>query len=169
MNYKKLLVDLLTVALLAVAFGLAYFTGLVGDSTTGEPMLDLKVFSLIAVGGVLVLMAVGSVTELISRVKNDTVTWSFTAFMALQVVAFVGMCAIVIGLNSGAFAASSPWIRGLFLSFAAIELVGYVQAVLYTNTMDSVLGPDEDEDEDEADDYDEESSADDEDEAQQEA
>lgn len=147
MNYKKLLVDLVTVILLAAAFGLAYYTGLVGDSATGEPMLDLKVFSLIAVVGSLVLMAVGSVSELISRVKNDTVTWSFTAFMAVQVVAFVGMCAVIIGLNSGAFTTDSGWIRGLFLGFAAVEILGYVQSVIYANTLDSYVEVEEGEEE----------------------
>jgi len=147
MNYKKLLVDFLTVLLLAAAFGIAYYTGLVGKNTTGEPMIDIKVFGLIAVGGTLILMAVGSVAELISRVKNDTVTWSFTAFMAAQVVAFVGMCALVIGIVSGAFATDSAWIRGLFLSFAATEILGYVQSVIYANTLDSYTEESEEADE----------------------
>ena len=150
MKNKKLLVDLGTVALLVVAFGLAYYTGLVGDSVTGEPMLGLNVFSIIAIGGTLVLMAVGSVSELISRVRNNTVTWSFTAFMAVQVVALVGMCALVIGLNAGAFVTGSGWVRGLFLAFAAINILGYVQAVLYSNTIDELTEDDDiDEDDDE--------------------
>ncbi len=158
MNYKKLLVDFMTVLLLAAAFGIAYYTGLVGKNNAGEPMIDIKVFGLIAVGGTLILMAVGSVAELVSRVKNDTVTWSFTAFMAVQVVAFVGMCALVIGIASGAFATDSAWVRGLFLSFAATEILGYVQSVVYANTLDSYTEESDEDDEDNFEDEDEEYS-----------
>jgi len=145
---KKLIVDLSTVIMLVVAFGLAYYTGLVGTKETGEAMLDTKVFGLISVAGSLLLMCVGGVSELLSRIQRGTVTWSFTAFMAVQVFAFVGMCAIVIGLLSGAFATDSAWIRGLFLSFVAVQVVGYVQAVIYSNTLEAVEGAEEDEEED---------------------
>ncbi len=145
---KKLIVDLATVIMLVVAFGLAYYTGLVGTKETGEAMLDTKVFGLISIAGSLLLMCVGGVSELLSRIQRGTVTWSFTAFMAIQVFAFVGMCAIVIGLLSGAFATDSAWIRGLFLTFVAVQVVGYVQAVIYSNTLEAVEGVEEDEEED---------------------
>lgn len=149
MNSKtsKLIVDIATVAMLIVAFGLAFFTGFVTNKETGEPMLDMNIFALIAVLGSVILVAVGSVSELMSRVKNNTVTWSFTAFMAVQVVALVGMCAIVIGLLSGAFSTESAWIRGLFLCFVAAMLLGYCQAVVYSNVMESRELPAEDEEE----------------------
>lgn len=158
---KKVIVDVVTILLLIGAFGLAFYTGLVGTKSSGEPMLTLNVFSIIAVVGSLVMMGVGGISELISRVKNNTVTWSFTAFMAVQAVAFVGMCAIIIGLNSGAFARENSWIRGLFLVFVAVEVLGYIQAVIYSNTLEGEAGESEDdEDYDEAyeddEDYDEE-------------
>lgn len=152
---KKTIVDVVTILLLIGAFGLAFYTGLVGTKTSGEPMLALNVFSIIAVVGSLVMMGVGGISELISRVKNNTVTWSFTAFMAVQAVAFVGMCAIIIGLNSGAFARENSWIRGLFLSFVAVQILGYIQAVIYSNTLEGEAGEPEDDDEAEED-YDEE-------------
>ncbi|MBE6759671.1 MAG: hypothetical protein E7554_06205 [Ruminococcaceae bacterium] len=149
---KKLIVDTVTVVLLIGAFALAFYTGLVGKKSTGEPMIDLNIFSIIAVLGSLVLMGVGGVSEMISRIKNNTVTWSFTAFMAVQAVAFVGMCAIVIGLNSGAFSTDSGWIRGLFLCFVAVQVLGYIQAVIYSNTLEgNADGADESEDEAETD------------------
>ncbi len=141
---KKLIVDGVTILLLIGAFALAFYTGLVGRKSTGEPMLALNVFSIIAVAGSLVLLGVGGISELISRVRNNTVTWSFTAFISAQAVAFVGMCAIIIGLNSGAFATESGWIRGLFLSFVSVLIVGYIQAVIYSNTIEDEYDGDDD-------------------------
>lgn len=129
---SKKIIDIATIVLLIAAFGLAYYTGLVGRKADGQPMLELKTFALIAICGTLVLMFVGGVSELLARVKNNAVTVSFTAFMALQVVSFIGMCAISIALLSGAFETTSGWIRGLFVFFAAVQLLGYVQAVIYT-------------------------------------
>ncbi len=129
---SKKIIDIVTVVLLICAFGLAYYTGLVGRKIDGSPMLELKTFALIAICGTLVLMFVGGVSELIARVKNNAVTVSFTAFMALQIVSFFGMCAVSAALLSGAFETTSGWIRGLFIFFAAVQLLGYVQAVIYT-------------------------------------
>ena len=129
---SKKLVDIVTVVLLACAFGLAYYTGLVGKNETGGMMLKTNTFALISIVGSLVLMFVGGVSELIARVKNNAVTWSFTVLMSVQVFAFFGMCAISVALLTGAFSHDSGWIRALFIVFAAIELLGYVQAVLYT-------------------------------------
>lgn len=129
---SKKIVDIVTIVLLTCAFGLAYYTGLVGEKSPNVMLLDTTTFSLIAICGSLVLMFVGGVSELIARVKNNAVTVSFTAFMAVQVFAFVGMCAICIALLSGAFGTDNGWIRGLFIVFAAVQLVGYAQAVLYT-------------------------------------
>ena len=139
MNAKtsKLIVDIGTIVMLVVAFGLAFYTGLVSNAETGEPMLDMKVFSLIAVLGSVILLAVGGVSELMSRVKSNTVTWSFTAFMAVQVFALVGMCAIAVGLLTGSFSHESQWIRGMFLSFVSVLLLGYIQAVIYSNSIES--------------------------------
>ena len=131
---SRKIVDIVTIVMLVCAFGLAYYTGLVGKNAYGEALLKPDTFALIAICGTLVLMLVGGISELVSRVKNNAVTVSFTAFMAVQVVSFIGMCAISIALLSGAFTADSGWIRGLFIVFAAVQLLGYTQAVIYTGT-----------------------------------
>lgn len=138
---SKKLVDIITVLLLACAFGLAFYTGLVGQKANGEYMLNTGTFCLISVLGSLVLMAVGGASEMIARVKNNHVTWSATAFMAVQVFAFIGMCAVAIAVKTGAFDESSALIRVLFIVFALIELLGYVQAVLYTGGIEEKEAP----------------------------
>ncbi len=129
---SKKIVDIVTIALLAAAFGLAYYTGLVGSEASGGPMLAANTFAIIIVCSSLVLMLVGGISELLARVKNNAVTVSFTAFMAVQAVSFVGMCAVAVALVSGAFTADNSWIRVLFIMCAAVQLLGYTQAVIYT-------------------------------------
>lgn len=129
---SKKIVDIVTIALLAAAFGLAYYTGLVGSDANGGPMLAANTFAIIIVCSSLVLMLVGGISELTTRVKNNAVTVSFTAFMAVQAVSLVGMCAIAVALVSGAFTADNSWIRALFIMCAAVQLLGYTQAVIYT-------------------------------------
>jgi len=136
---SKKIVDIVTIVLLTVAFGMAYYTGLVGTKENGAMMLNTKTFAFIAVGGSLMLLLVGGVSELIARIKNNAVTGSFTAFMAVQVFSFIGMCAVAIALASGAFGTDSGWIRALFIVFVAVQLVGYVQAVIYTGGAEEML------------------------------
>ena len=61
---KKSIVDTVTILLLIAAFALAFYTGLVGNKSSGEPMLALNVFSIIAVVGSLVMMGVGGISEM---------------------------------------------------------------------------------------------------------
>lgn len=135
----KRIIDIITVVMLVGAFGLAYYTGLVGEKAAllgKEPMLSSGMFALVSIAGVLVLMLVGSANELIGRVKTGTVTLSFSIFAAVQVFALIGMCAIMIALNSGAFTRESTVIRILYILFAAIPVIGYAQSILYTAAQD---------------------------------
>lgn len=128
---SKKIIDFATVGLLIVAFGMAYFTGLVGTKGNGAMMLNTGTFALISICASLVLMGVGGGSELMARVKNNAATYSFTSFMAVQLFAFFGICAICVALLSDAVSPTSGWIRGLFIVFVAIELLGYIQSVLY--------------------------------------
>lgn len=135
-NTSKNIVDIVTIAMLVIAFGLAYYTGLVGKTSLGEPLLSSGLFSLIAIAGSAILFFVGGISELLGRIKNNTVTKSFTAFFVVQSLAVVGMAGCMVYLLAGIFTTDSALLRILYIVFAFVEVLGYVEALIYTNLCD---------------------------------
>lgn len=154
----KKLGDILTVLLLLAAFGMAYYTGFVGKSPDGSPMLATNMFAIVSMAGAAVLFVVGAVSAMVSRVKNNLVTLSFTVLCCVQVFAVIGMCTIMTMLWTGMFALDNSVIRALYIIFTLIITMGYVDALLFSDNIAIKNGddipPEDDEEEEESDDED---------------
>ena len=146
----KKLVDVLTVILLIAAFILAYYTGFVdiGDGFLEEPALATGTLAIISVIGAIVLLGVGCASTAAVRAKSGTMTKSFLALFIVQTASVVGMAAIMLFLLLGMFPLSSPVIRTLYIVFAMIGILGYVDAMLYTNAVLAGAEDEEDAEED---------------------
>jgi len=149
----KKLVDVFTVLLLAAAFILAYFTGFVNKSEiTGEPMLSTTTFGIISIIGVAILFAVGGASAFAERMKRGTLTKSFVALFVVEIFSVIGMITIMSFLILQMFTVDNLIIRALYIIFAMTGVVGYVDAVLFTDCVTAaeapVLAEGEEEDED---------------------
>lgn len=170
---KKLL-DVLTVVLLAGAFILAFYTGFVKTNpVTGSPALETVPLAIISVVGAIVLFAVGCGSTAAARSKSETMTKSFVGLLVVQAASVVGMATIMLFLLLEMFPLTSIGIRILYIVFAMIGVLGYIDALLYTEAVigdgedeeaeDDDDGEDEDDDYDDYDDYDDDDEDDEED------
>lgn len=154
----KKLTDTLTVLLLAAAFGMAYYTGFVGELANGKPMLGTDVFAIISMLGMLVLFIIGPVSALVSRAKNNLITTGFIVFFCAQVLALVALCTAMIMLWTNMFNTDSSGIRAIYIICTVIGIAGFVDALLFSDCLaarDAALEGDA-EAEDDAEDYEEE-------------
>jgi len=155
----KKIVDIATVILLAAAFILAFYTGFVSKTATGEPVLATKTLAIISVLGVGVLFGVGGASTAYDRIKRGMVTRSFLIFFIVQMLAVVGMAAIMFFVATEMYTVDNRVIRMFYMIFAMINVIGYVDAMLYSDSMaayDAANGVDEPEAEsDESDVFDE--------------
>lgn len=132
----KKLGDVMTIILLLAAFGIAFYTGFIGKNDAGDPMLGTNVLAIISIIGTALLLAVGAASTMYARVKNNMVTVSFTAFCCVQLLAFIGMCTIMIMLWTGMFDVDSKLIQILFIIFTLTITMGYVDALLYADNLE---------------------------------
>ncbi len=140
----KRIVDIITVVLLALAFILAYYTGFVSKSAVGEPVLATNTLALISVLGTLVLFVVGGAATAYDRFKRGLVTKSFVALFAVQIFALVGMMTVMLFLSLDMFQTDNTVIRFCYMVFAMVSVIGYVDAMLYGDSM-ATLDADTDE------------------------
>lgn len=145
----KKLIDVLTVIMLAAAFIIAYVTGFVSTGSDGSPALATGTLAIISILGVIVLLVVGTASSAAVRAKSNTFTKSFTGLFTVQAVSVVGMITIMLFLLLGMFPLTNTVIRTLYIIFAMIGVVGYVDALLYT---DALMADEESEESDEEDD-----------------
>lgn len=138
----KKLVDVFTVLLLAAAFILAYFTGFVSkNSVTGEPMLSTTTFGIISIIGMVILFAVGGASAFAERMKRGTVTKSFIALFVVEILSVVGMITIMSFLMLQMFTVDDRIIRVLYIIFSMTGVIGYVDAVLFTDCITPAEDP----------------------------
>lgn len=138
----KKLVDVFTVLLLAAAFILAYFTGFVSkNELTGEPMLATTTFGIISIIGMVILFVVGGASAFAERMKRNTLTKSFISLFAVEIFSVIGMITIMSFLMLQMFTVDDRIIRVLYIIFAMTGVVGYVDAVLFTDSITAAEVP----------------------------
>lgn len=159
----KKVVDIFTVILLAAAFILAYYTGFVSKNL-GEPVLATSTLALISSIGTAVLFAVGGAATAYDRYKRNLMTKSFVALFVVEILALVGMLTIMLFLSIDMFQTDNRIIRLCYVVFAMITVIGYVDAMLYGDSIaeyeDSLESDEEDEEEASDEDVEEESDED---------
>ena len=132
----KKIVDILTVVLLAAAFILAFYTGFVKTSAvTGDPALETVPLAIISVVASIVLFAVGCGSSAAARTKSETMTKSFIGLLIVQAASVVGMATIMLFLLLKMFPLTSTGLRVLYIVFAMIGVLGYADAILYTDAV----------------------------------
>lgn len=150
----KKLVDVFTVLLLAAAFILAYFTGFVSkNEVTGEPMLSTTTFGIISIIGIVILFVVGGASAFGERMKRGTLTKSFITLFAVEILSVVGMITIMSFLMLQMFTVDDRIIRVLYIIFSMTGVIGYVDAVLFTDCVTAAEAPELAEGEEEEDEY----------------
>lgn len=138
----KKLVDVFTVLLLAAAFILAYFTGFVKkNAVTGEPMLATTTFGIISIIGMIILFAVGGASAFAERAKRNTITKSFLCLFVIEILSVVGMITVMSFLILQMFPLESRVLRLLYIVFAMAGVIGYVDAVLFTDCVSATEAP----------------------------
>ncbi len=131
----KRFVDILTVLLLMAAFGMAFYTGFIGQDGHGKPMLATNLFCIISMAGVVMLYVVGALSSLIARGKRDLITKTSLVFAVLQFFSVVGICVIMTLLWTGMFGLDNTIIRVLYIVFILICIVCYVEALMFADNL----------------------------------
>ena len=131
----KKLVDILTVLLLAAAFGMAFYTGFIGRKDNGMPRLATNLFAIISIVGTVILLLVGMVSALIARAKNNLVTNSFLAFAVVQSAAVVAIILCMAFVWSGVFALENKTIWAVYIISVLIIIAGYVDAITFSDVL----------------------------------
>lgn len=156
--FKKL-IDALTVVLLAAAFGMSYYFGMVSKISSGDPQLPIAFLAAISIGGLGMLFAVGSGSVFYTRAKRCLLTKPFTIAFAAQVASLLGMTALMIALLMEMFpeGVDSPVVRVLYLIFTLVIIAGYTESVFVS---EPIIKMDEDAEDEDFDDDDAEDSDD---------
>ena len=131
----KRLVDVITVLLLIAAFGMAYYTGFVGENAAGGKMLSKGLLAAISMGGSAILFAVGSFNTMLTRWKRDMLTVGSVIFAIVQFACVVGICVIMSMLCFDMFKLDNGVLRALYLIFTAIVIVGYIDSLLFADSL----------------------------------
>ena len=131
----KRFVDTVTVLLLAVSFGIAFYTGFIGKNSYGDSMLAINLFSLISIAGVIVLFIIGAFSTVVTRAQMGLLTVGGLIFGIAQFVCVVGVCVIMTMLWTGMFSIESTALRLLYLLFVGVVLAGYVDSLLFADSL----------------------------------
>ena len=135
---NKTVIDIITVALLFVAFIFAFVMGFMNISgTQGQYFLTLPILSLIAVGGLGVLYFSGTVVELVSRIKKDRVNVGFMVLFSLATVAYVALIATMLGLLCELTAVTAFLPRFVYLAASIIIIASYYESVVYSSKLEA--------------------------------
>lgn len=130
---NKTIIDIITVALLLIAFIFAYVMGFTNVSgTAGQYFLTLPILALIAVGGLGVLYFSGTVVELVSRIKKDRVNVGFMVLFSLATVAYVALVATMLGLLCELTAVTAFLPRFVYLAAVVVIIASYYESVVYS-------------------------------------
>lgn len=131
----KRLVDVITVLLLIAAFGMAYYTGFVGENAAGDKMLSKGLLAVISMAGSAILFAVGSFNTLLTRWKRDMLTVGSVIFGIIQFACVVGICVIMSMICFDMFKLDNGVLRALYLIFTAVVIIGYIDSLLFTDSL----------------------------------
>ena len=131
----KRFIDVITVLLLTASFGMAFYTGFVGKTASGDNMLATNLFALMSMLGAAVLFAIGTFSTVIGRSRMGLLTRRALVFAIIQFISVVGICVIMSMLWMGMFKLDNQTIRLLYLLFVAILLIGYVDSLLFIDSL----------------------------------
>lgn len=131
----KRLVDVITVLLLIAAFGMAYYTGFVGENAAGDKMLSKSLLAVISMAGSAILFAVGSFNTMLTRWKRDMLTVGSVVFAIFQFACVVGICVIMSMICFDMFKLDNGVLRFLYLVFTAVIIIGYINSLLFADSL----------------------------------
>ena len=131
----KRFVDIITVLLLTASFGMAFYTGFIGKTAGGDNMLATNLFALMSMLGAAILFAIGTFSTVIVRSRMNLLTRKALIFAIVQFVSVVGICVIMSMLWMGMFKLENQTLRLLYLLFVAILLIGYVDSLLFADSL----------------------------------
>ena len=132
------LVDIATIILLFIAFGVAYAMGFVlVNSDTHTNYLEPRILLLIAVVGLGILFAAGSCTELASRIKRKELTKGFVALFIICVLAFVLVTVELLSIACGITTVKAFMPSFAFIVAVVAILGGYYGSVLYASKIEA--------------------------------
>lgn len=119
------IVDIITVIMLFGAFGAIFYSGFLTDSGS----MPLWLIAVVTVFGLLLLFCIGTVSCMVTKVKQRSLTAGFLAFSALQLCALIVNDAVLGCLMIQLFTVENPIMRYAYVITAAIVLVGYVASI----------------------------------------
>ncbi len=132
-NGGKTIVDVITVVLLLVAFIFAYVMGFVKtNSATGEYLLNSTIVALIAVGGLGILYFSGSVVELASRIKRDSMNVGAVVSFSAATIVYVADIAVMLALLCKLTDVGSFLPRFVYLAAVLVTVGCYYASVVYS-------------------------------------
>lgn len=137
----KKTVDIATIILLFIAFGVAYAMGFVLiNSGTYTNYLEPRILLLISVAGLGILFAAGTCTELASRIKRQELTKGFVALFIVCVLTFVLMTVELLGVACGLTTVKAFLPNFAFIAAVVAVLGGYYESVLYASKIEALEG-----------------------------
>lgn len=137
MKNKELLTrriaDITTVVLLLGAFAIAYYTGFYSKS------LNTTLFAVISSVGLAAMFAVGPLSELLSRIKRETVTKSFLGGFISQLACVILMIVFMTLGTLSVIPLDAAYMKVLYVVFVLVVLFGYCRSVAYANTVEPTV------------------------------
>ena len=143
-----IILDIITVIMLFAAFGAIFYSGFLTENSS----MPLWMIASVTVLGLLLLFCIGTVSCMVTKVKQHSLTAGFLAFCALQLCALLVNDAVLVCLLIKLFDVQHPLMRYAYVITAAIVLIGYVASIAaYSDgILDSSASDDEADEEDEA-------------------
>ncbi len=138
-----IVLDVITVIMLFAAFGAIFYSGFMTESNT----MPLWMIALVTALGLLLLFCIGTVSCMVTMVKQNSLTAGFLAFCSLQLGALIVNDTVLVCLLIQLFDVQNPVMRYAYVISAAIVLIGYVASIAaYSDgILDSSASDDEEE------------------------
>lgn len=128
----KKLVDIVTIALLFIAFAVAFVMGFIVKNSYGQNLLNTTVVFLVSVVGLGILYASGTVTELIGRIKRKEMTKGFVILFTACTVIYIAMAAIMLALACRLTTTAAFLPRFIFILGTVAIITGYAFSAAYS-------------------------------------
>ena len=119
------ILDIITIIMLFAAFGAIFYTGFLTENSS----MPLWMIAVVTVLGLLLLFCIGTVSCMVTKVKQRSLTAGFLAFSALQLCALIVNYAVLTCLMIQLFTVQNPVMRYAYVITTAIVLIGYVASI----------------------------------------